>query len=224
MDLRIIVLFITTGVNLALAFFVLAKDRSRRINIYFALVLLSIAAWSFFLALFCAAGSVGELHALIPPIYISAAFISLFFYLFCTSFPFDSISMSKARWLVHFFLIAAVIIVIIYVRVEKGIIFDKVWGHPTKVNALSYFIYSAYFLGYICLSFFHLAKKLKVSTGYIKRLTAIVLYSTFFAALFGSIFDLFFPIVTYRFVWVGPLFTVAMVFIIVRYVFIKEPE
>ncbi|OGY90883.1 MAG: hypothetical protein A3B31_03115 [Candidatus Komeilibacteria bacterium RIFCSPLOWO2_01_FULL_53_11] len=224
MDLRIIVLFITTGANLALAFFVLAKDWLRRINKYFALVLLSIASWSFFLALFYAAGSVGELHSLIPPIYISAAFISLFFYLFCTSFPFDSISMSKARWLVHFFLIAAVIIVIIYLRVEKEIIFDKAWGHPTTVNAGAYALYSLYFLGYIFLSFYHLIKKIRISTGYTKRLIAIVLYSTLLAAFFGSVFDLFFPIVTYQYVWIGPLFTVAMVFIIVRYVFIKEPE
>ena len=120
--------------------------------------------------------------------------------------------------------VTTILTVIIF---SEGIVGDirrsASYGHDVTIRPINYFLYCVYFFGFLLISFIHLRKKMLLIPAFTKKVVKIVFYATLLSAIAGSVFDLALPLLgNYKLIWIGPLFTVAMVFIIVRYVFIKE--
>lgn len=224
MDYKNILLFITTGANIGLAFYILQKNLKNRIHILFSIMLFLIAIWSFEIAMFRASIDPYILIVWFHSFYVTAALIALIFYYFCFFFPYPL----KKLNLLTIILNIITTLIIIYVIYGAGILhtltYDATGDHLVSFNVFNYFLYVVYFCGYIIASFLLLAKKIGASTSHNRKVIMIVFFATLLSALAGSIFDLFLPFFTYQYIWLGPLFTMIMVFIIVRYLFIKTPE
>lgn len=111
------------------------------------------------------------------------------------------------------------------VGIDELIIYDLSQGHPVKFNSLIYAIYTLYFCVYITLSFINLHKKY-IGAGTLHRdLIKVVFISTAIAAVFGSVFNLLLPILTYyRYAWIGPLFTLIVVTVMSYRLFFKKSD
>jgi len=224
MDYRTVLLLLAVGSNLGLAFFIFFKDSRSKVNVLFSFLLISISFWSFVLAMFYASDNILQASFWVNLSGVFALFISLSFYYFCRNFPFRLKSISFYIDFLNILVFLLVLILLMRFGLWRVLAFNKSLGHPSVVNPIGYIPFTCYFVFYISLSFIELFKKLTSSSSYQRRLIKIVFTSTFLAAIFGTFFNLLLPIISFQFVWLGPLFTMVMVFIIVRYLFIKTPE
>ncbi len=221
-DYKILLLLLTAGSNLSLSIFIFLKSPKNKINIPFSLMLLLIATWSCTTGLFFLAPSLSAAIFLSAFIYLSAAYISLSFYFFAYNFPYPIKSMNPLSKTIHLLAFILVAIVVIYFKVE--FIFSDQTGQTylSKINPWPYFAFATYFLSYIISSFLILYKKYIAATSTHRKLLRVVIFATLLSAFFGSIFNLILPIFTYEYIWIGPLFTLVMVFILIKYVFLIE--
>ena len=224
MDYRVALLLITAGANFGLAFFIYLKDFRSSINLFFSLMLAAISAWSLSLAMYYSSVNVEGLYFWIKFNYTFAAFIAFFFYYFCINFPYERKKIDYRWHLFNISFLALTLFIIFSVGVEQDFIFDSLRGFPSKVNVLGYSIFSLFFYFYIISSFVELFKKWRNSSSSHRRSIAVVFIATLLAAIFGALFSLILVPFMTNSAWVGPLFTMIMVFIIVRYLFIKSPE
>ncbi len=223
MDIEGLLLLITTGVNFGPAFFILLKNWRNKINVWFAATLFLIAVWSFCMAMFRASFEPRLIRMWSDLYYLMAALIALTFFYFTHSFP---VEIKKLSRFVHVTALA-VTIILVFIIFSEGIVGDirrsASYGHDVAIHPMNYFLYCVYFFGFLAVSFIHLRKKMVLIPAFTKKVVEIVFYATLLSAIAGSVFDLMLPLFgNYRLIWIGPLFTIVMVFIIVRYVFIKE--
>jgi len=106
MDIKGLLLLITTGVNLGLAFFILFTNWRNKINFWFAATLFSIAVWSFCIAMFRASVDPRLLGMWSDLYYFAAALIALAFFYFTRAFPVEIMKLPKY---VHLATLAATI-------------------------------------------------------------------------------------------------------------------
>lgn len=224
MDLRNILLFVTTGLNLGLSFFIFAKGPKNKANIWFSLMLFFIAVWSFEMSMFRMANSETSAAIWLNLYYLAAAFIAPSFYLFCRFFPFEIKRVGARTYWLAVTSTAIITAIILYRGVTTHVYLDLADDHTVDIIYGNYLLYTVYFVSYVGASFFHLLAKIKTASSYHKKLLRVVFGATLLAAVAGSFFDLFLPLATYRYIWIGPYFTAIMVLIIVQYIFIKNVD
>jgi len=214
---------ITTGANLSLAATVLSKNWRNRINVLFSLMLLSIAAWSFFLGMFYVASDLHYARLTSVPIYSSAALIAVLFYYFAYYFPFALGEKTLMAHIISFISYMMILFIIIFIHIETIVSYDLVTRQQvTIINPVGYTFFLIYFCYYIISAFYHLFKKLRSATAIHKKEIQVVVFSTLFAAVLGTLFNLAILGITYKYDWLGPFFTVIMVLIIARYIFFQN--
>jgi hypothetical protein len=185
-------------------------------------MLFCIAAWSCGTGLFFVASDLWVATFLSVFIYLAAAFIALAFYYFAHYFPYSL----KPMTAVHNYgnLVAAMLVSIVVAYFKVEIVFggQSGQGYISTISPVPYFLFALYFLFYIVASFYILYQKYQIATSTHRNILKVVFFSTLLAAFFGSVFNLLLPIYTYDYIWVGPLFTLVMVFIIIKYIFLIE--
>jgi len=222
MDIKNILLFITTGANIGLAFLIYFHDRKNKINIFFSASLLLAALWSFGIAMFRASTDPLTMQLWFNSFYYLAAFISVIFYYFARSFPFEITAISKTENIINVVLLAVLSGMIYFWGIATEIVYSKSFDHDVTFNFYVYIPYVLFFVYFVAKSFIDLSKKMTKAATYSKKLIKIVFFSTLVAFAAGTIFDLILPFTTYRYIWAGPYFTMITVFIIVKYVFIQK--
>jgi len=224
MDYKNIFLLITAGANLGLGLFIIFKDWRNKINISFSLLLLFITLWSFGVAMFRASSEPAALQFWLNLYYFFGAVIAMVFFYFTTFFPFQVQRIAPVTNFINVLALVTITAVIFFAGLVYEIDINASGDHTVQLNLQSYLLYNTYWLFYITVSFIKLFKKYQGSGSYNKKLIGVVLVATLPAAIAGVFFDLFLPLFSYQYIWIGPYFTMLMVFIIVRYVFIKQPE
>ncbi len=219
-DYKLILLFLTAGANIALSIFIFLKNTKSSLNRSFSVMLFFIAVWSLATGIFFTASSLESAIAISSIIYFSAASIAVSFSIFSHYFPYSVKPISfgeKVRYVLGLFFVS---VLIFYFKVEHIYSNFDNFSYQTKINFLPYAAFSLCFLGYIAKGFLTLWQKYKVSTSSHRNLLKVVIFSTLISAFFGSICNLILPLFTYDYIWLGPLFTLAMVFIIIKYLFV----
>jgi signal transduction histidine kinase len=211
MFISYLLLLIITILNFALASLVYFKNRKNPINISFALLALSVSVWALTNGVFQATSNLKLAYDVSVLSYIAAALIASSGYWFSSVFPetTDGFSKIKKRLL----LISVLIIVLL--TLWPGFVIKDV----AEINSYKYIVTGSglyLFAGYVAilffLSFVNLIRKYRVSTGRFKTQLKYVFLGTFIAAIFGTAFNLLLPILgNYRYVWLGPDFTIFLV-------------
>jgi len=222
MDWKNILLFISTGASIGLAFFIFFYDSKNRMNMFFSVSLLLAGVWSGAIALFRAASDPTIMNVWFDSFYYLAAFIAVAFYYFARSFPYEIKGVSKTENIINGALLVVLSGMIYFWGIATEIVYSKNFDHDVVFNFFVYVPYVLFFIYFVSKSFIELSRKMAKATTYSKKLIKIVFFSTLVAFAAGIIFDLIIPFTTYRYIWVGPYFTMITVFIIVKYVFIKK--
>ena len=215
-------LLITVGLNLGLAFFLFNKRPRNRITISFSLLLVLISLWGFEIAMFRASSDPESLKYLFSSFYLTAALISINFYIFCLYFPYELKRVQLATYIFIFSSSIFITLLIFYGGIATQILYDPSFNHEVRLSIFNYFLYCVFFCAYIIASFKVLIRKYRATASFNKKAILIVIIATAIAAIAGIVFDLVVPLYTYRFIWIGPYFTAVMVLILVRYLFIRN--
>jgi len=156
--------------------------------------------------------------------YFAAALIAVSFYFFARTFPSGA---SNISWFVKMAVVlttGSLGVVLYRFGTVNEIFISSDSSHAVNINLPIYIIYSIFFVTFIVLSFIHLFGKHKKETSYNRKAIKITMLPTFMAAVFGSFFDLFLPLITYKYIWIGPIFTMLMVVILVKSLFIDSNQ
>jgi len=220
MDIKDLLLFIITGINIMLTGVILFHNPKDKINIYYSLTVLSVALWTFGSVMF----RIVHFSSALPwaiLYYISASLIATYFLYFAIVFPKRVVK----KWSIvrHVLMHIPAIILAYLVLYSPGFISDfrlQSWGKEIKLGSV-YYLYILHFIGYMGTAFLILTKKLFIATGIERTQIKVVLAGTFIATIFGAIFNLFLPLSNYKLVWLGPYFTLIMV-VAIAYAIIKH--
>ncbi len=219
METSSIFLFIVAIVASYLSFYVLKGKRDFS-TICFAFLILSISIWSYGLAFFSITSDASAALAFTKVYYIAAAGIPLFFWLFTMSFPKDR-AVSRI-YQIGMFAIFGVLSGAIILK-EGFIIKSVLMTYPkgAVINHEGYGIYAIYIIGFLVAAYINLVlsyfknKGDKLASGQLR----FMIIGTVIPYVFGVYFTLILPVFTYVYIWIGPLFGLAMVMIVLYAVF-----
>jgi len=224
MNLIFIFLLIITGLNLFFAAFIYFKNRKSQINIYFSLVIISVALWVFTNAACLKVNTIEKAILWSQISYISAILIATTFLYFSLAFP---AILSKSEKFVprkyHKIYILLSVPLISIIILIPGFTIKNVILHPWQIiTGPGLYIFALYFLSTMGWAFQNLLRKYFVSQGIERMQMQYLFIGSILSALFGSICNLILPLFgDYRFVWLGPIFTFIMigsiVYAIIRY-------
>jgi len=210
MDWKDILLFVIAALNLGLGTVVLSRNRKSFSNITYSGVVVAAAAWAVGLAFFRSANDIGNALFWARFYYVAAAVIAYSFLLFGFFFPYQRIKMNV--WRVTVLAIPlGLVLGLVYTDYHIENIFLQTWGKDV-ILGWSYVLYTVYFVMYVGYSFFELYRKNRETVGMKKLQIRYTLLGTLFAAVGGSLFNLFYPLFgNYQYIWLGPAFTLIMI-------------
>lgn len=215
-------LIIVAFINLFLGVLIYLKERKNQSNIFFALVGVCVFLWALSRAFF-EIFKIGDfIYFWAGLLYVSAAFIPLFFIFFTYVFPTGKIPFSKEQILgIIFPTFASVAFVLMPGMVISNISLAPD-GYKIIIFGVGYFYYFLYIVGYFLWGFANLIKKYRKSEGVEKIQLKYVFWGTFTASFFGVFTNLILPIFSYfKFFWLGPVMTVIMV-VFIAYAIVKH--
>jgi len=212
MDWQTSLLFIVVVLN-AIFSLIFIRGTGDRIRVIFSLFVLSASAWSLGIGLFLINTNDSSALYLANFYYTAAAFIPLLFLYFSLIFLHDK------RRIGHYYLwlsIPLVILIISFFINPHTIITSITNDGLTKnvsINLLPYSIYGSFFIGYVVSAFFALYQSLRHTSNKEGQLQLrFVIYGTIVPYALGMLFNLILPWVgNYRYVWLGPVFSLLMV-------------
>lgn len=213
MNLKGILLIFISVLILFLGILMFFKHRKSLINIWYGLVMLSGSLWSFGLFMFMYVDNLNISIFWARLFYLAAAGIAYSFLNFAIYFPFKDINYNfkyKILTAIPFFIM---IYLIFFTQYLIFGIESLEWGNSIILGS-GYYFYILYFVVYILSSFIIWSIRYRTSTKIDKVRLKYILISTGIALSFGSFFNLFLPIVTYQYVWIGPLALIIMAILI----------
>ncbi len=211
-----IVALITAGLSLFIV-----RGEYRDSNKVFSLFILSISLWAFGLLMFRVSSSLTTALNYTRFFYVMAAAIPAFFLHFSYLFP---IKIKIPRWK-SVLIYVPLFIVTLGLIINENFILDKIYLADDSVklvivNLFNYVIYTAYFVSYLIFSYINLLKSFFRSTDQTERIQLrFIFIGTFVPYLCAMYFDLFLPIVNYRYVWAGPFFSFVVVWVLLYAVY-----
>jgi signal transduction histidine kinase len=198
--------------NFVLANFILLRNIRNLTNLSFGGLALSAAFWALGLAAFIFSSSSGVSLWWAREYYTAAAFIAFFFLIFSIYFT-GNLGKYQLKHLSLLLLPLLVVLGLILIpnQLIKGLAYHD-WGKEVLLNKHGYFFYSIYFLSYVVGGFIIILSALSKATGLFKIYLKFLFMGLVVAFSLGATFNLFYPAFgNYRFIWVGPLFTVVYV-------------
>ncbi len=204
-------LIVITVLNLALAIFVYSKNRRSSINLSFGLIALSVSAWALTNGVFQATEDLGIAFIIAILSYIAAVMIAASFFWFSLVFPEEtsgSVNLKKRALIVS--LPAMIGLILVPDFVTEAVTFTG-YG-KSIVTGPGLYLFALYVIALFAMSFISLIKKYRTSTGRYKAQLKYVFAGTFLSVIGGVFFNLILPLFgNYRFVWLGPNFSIIMV-------------
>lgn len=218
MELKNILLFTVSLITAYLSLFLIRgkKDYS---SIVFAVFMLFVGMWAFGVSYFYLADNVRTAELYAKFYYISAAAIPTFFLLFSFSFPKKSSILRNIEIISGFILVGLSACIAFY---PHFIIQTISLGDPKSVvlDKASYTIYFVYFILILATAYIRLIYAYKKeSDPEVKVQSKILILGTIFPYIGGMIFNLILPIFTYAHVWIGPLFGMVVVLVVLYAVY-----
>lgn len=214
---------IIAGLDIVLAFFIWLRNPKNKINIYFAIALMSTALWGVFESLLLSTkmGSLVFFYGVIT--YIFGIIIASTFLIFSLYFPFE-IEKIKRFKVLFIYLISAIFIGLAAtpgLLIKDGVLENaNLPFNDITLNPFGFWIYFAFFIFCFGWSFYNLAVKYSRSEGFAKKQIKYLTSTIFIAVIFAIIFDLIIPYFKGEiFGWVGPYFTLLIVFAITYLLF-----
>lgn len=216
-DWKIILLFITAGLDFAMTFFLLIKNFKDRSHLTFGLLSLFAGLWSLGVGMFLLTSQTEVTTVWLKLYYIAAACLAPLFYYFAVSFCYPVRPFRQVGIWAH---VVAMLAIVIMVTNDSFLLVRSSWELIT-LNPYLYLVYSVYFLLVLIWGFRALWLKYRESAGFAKKQIGIVMLAILVAACFGVFFDLLLPFVSYRYIYWGPYFTAVMCVIIYTFIFIR---
>lgn len=208
MDPISIYLVVAAVANLGLGLLIYSCAPRNKINIFYALTVLSAAFWTFCMAMFrISEGSSAETWSIL--LWASTIPIVYSFLYFSLNFPEEKRSPSLINLLI-IIPVLAVSYVVLFPGILKGIIFvGEYKGFSFKLP--NFYFYSLYIVGYFSASFAILFKKYFESSGFASLQIGYVIAGTLISAASGVIFGLFLPLAgNFNLYWLSPGLTMAL--------------
>ena len=214
-DIKNILLFIVSITTAYFSFFIVRGNKSYSNNV-FSMFILFVGLWAIGLSLFDLSEQVYWSLIFEKFYYISAAGIPLFYTLFALSFPNKIIHGRTQGILISLFLILSAFIIYypnFIIDSLKIINYEK----EVKLDTISYIIYTIYFISLILFSYTRMIKTfIKMDKGKEIRLQLkLMIVGTLIPFVFGMFFDLILPIFSYDYIWLGPIFGLMVVIVVV---------
>lgn len=199
--------------NLVLGSFILLRNLKDKTNRFFSGFAFSVGLWALGLAgfIFSSDETIALLWA--RGYYMAAASIALFFAGFCFSYTNLWPNFSKTtRALIYIPSILIGIMLVFYPQLLMTGIRYNDWGKEVILNWQGYTLYTVYFIAHVIPGFIVLYKGMVNSRGVDRIYLKYIFSGMTIAFALGATFNLFYPAAgNYRYIWVGPLFTVFYV-------------
>jgi len=214
MPYEVVSLFAIAVLNALFSYFLLEGEKNKT-NILFSLVTLSVALWSVNLALFIASSDLARGLFYANNYYLAAAAIPLLFFYFSLFFPPETTKRWKWK---HTLYLLPFLLLILATLANRNIILAEIsldGRHKAVVlNQGFYLVYALYFLFFVTLSYYQLGKSYLESKNILEKIQLrFIVWGTLISYLLGMTFNLFLPFLgNYRQIWLGPVFTLIMVF------------
>jgi len=208
--------------NFLLGALIFARVGSKReaSDISFALIAVSVSLWTLSRAFFEISTTEPFVAIWASILYISAAFIPVFFLLFSMYFGSETMAGGRA---VYF--IVSGCVAVIFLTVIPGVVIDSVSGTANKIILFGqgYIFYSAYIILYFLAAFFILAVKyFQIPSVLLKEQIKYIFAGTFIATSIGVTANLILPTIGYfKLFWLGPVSSIIMT-VFIGYAIIKH--
>lgn len=215
MDIENAILLVTTTLNLCLAVFVYLKDRKDEVNVAFASFAFFIALWSLVLSIFRLESDLGRAIWWMKLTYVSATLIGCSFWYFASKFPKKEELNLKYKLGVFIPTIIIVILLLAPGFLVKDV-FLTPWGKEVILSKSHLALFTIYFVFFFFGGLYIIWKKCRIASGVLRRQLLYILFSVLIAGSLGVLFNLIFPwMQNHRFIWIGPIFTAAIVVCVV---------
>lgn len=214
MEYQIVTLFIIAILNAVLGYFII-RGKKDLPNIFFSLVALSVSLWSLNLAFFIKSIDFDDSLIFANLYYIFAATIPLFFLYFSLTFLNNKNSFSFRNK--GFLFSLPILFLTITIALNKNFLIKKIFlsdiNKDVVLNKPAYILYGAYFIFFVLLSYFILGKKLLKTNDLIEKVQLkFIIFGTAISYSLGMFFNLILPWLSeYRYIWLGPPFTLIMI-------------
>ncbi len=212
MNYQVVLLFIVAILNAVFSFFTL-KGKKNITNIFFSLFTLTLALWALNIAFFINTSDLSIALIFANLYYIMAAAIPLLFFYFSMYFL-----GYKKPTKIHLLYLAPFLLLSLLFIVDKNILLEKISvGQIDKevvLNNINYLFYIIYFIFYVTISYYNLFKSFLSTKEVTKKIQLrFIIVGTIISYILGMVFNLFLPAIgNYHYIWLGPLFTLIMVF------------
>lgn len=218
-----LILLVIAIPNLILGGFILLRNFRDKANSLFAALSFVVGLWSLGLGGYALTDSLDVAKVWAQFYYAAAAAIAVVFLFFSLNYTkrIDKLSFTAIGAL----LLPAVLMISAIIFAPQFIIANMVhqtWGKEVILNSSGYLVYSIYFILYVGLGFGVITGSYKKAKGIAKTYLKFILGGFAIAFSLGAMFNLFLPAAgNYRYVWVGPLFTMAYV-VLISYAIIRH--
>ncbi len=212
MNYQVVLLFIVAILNAVFSFFTL-RGKKDITNILFSLFTLALALWALNIAFFINTSNLSSALIFANLYYIMASAIPLLFFYFSMYFL-----EYKKPTRIHFLYLVPFLLLLLSFTIDKNVLLKSIYvGQIDKevvFNNINYLFYIIYFIFYVVISYYNLLKSFFSTKELIKKIQLkFIIVGTIFAYILGMIFNLFLPAIgNYHNIWLGPLFTLIMVF------------
>jgi signal transduction histidine kinase len=218
MELKNILLFIVSLITAYLSLFIIRGKRDFSSKA-FSIFILAVGMWAFGISFFYMTKSMGITIFFEKFYYTAAAAIPVLFLLFSFSFPKESPSLKKAQL---FSVLAFITMGSLIVFYPHFIISEIILSDPKQVvlDYSTYYIFFAYFVGILIAAYGKLIDSyIKEADHEIKAQLKILILGTIVPFIGGMIFNLIIPLFTYDHIWIGPLFGMIVVLVVLYAVY-----
>ncbi len=204
-----ILLFLVGLLNLFLGLIVWMKNKKAPANIWYGLLVISGALWTFGILGFLYVNNIETAKHFVRFYYLIAALIAYEFLFFSIYFPFKKIKVNFLFRFITFIPVLFIIYFLYFTNYHFSQIIIMNWGKDVTLGS-AYIFYVFYFTFYIVASFIIWLIKYREADKISRLKLKYVFIGTSTALIFGSFFNLFLPFFNYRYVWAGPFFTIIM--------------
>ncbi|HXC61080.1 MAG TPA: histidine kinase dimerization/phospho-acceptor domain-containing protein, partial [Nitrospiria bacterium] len=209
---KVTLLFITVLLNLSLVLTIYLRGRRNPINVFYNLIVLSVAVWAFCYGMLELSTQPGDALFWYYLTYVAGSLIASFFFYFSFVFPTQERSFTAAdhllAWgfpIVSLCLLADPHILIREIALEPS-------GWSVVLGKPAFWTYSFWLTLLMGRAFLHLYQKYQRALGRPKMQLRYVLFGTAISTFFGSIFNLIMPgMGDTNWIWLGPLFEIILV-------------
>ena len=212
MAVRVALLFITTLLNLGLALTIFIRSRRNPVNVFYNLIVLSVAWWAFLYGMLEASTKPNDALVWYYLTYVAGSLIASFFFYFSFVFP----SQERPFTILDHLMASGFPVVLLYLLADPQILIREItlepWGWSAVLGKPAFWVYSLWLSLLMGRAFVHLYQKYLRAVGRPKMQLRYVLFGTAISTLFGSIFNLVLPgMGNTRWIWLGPLFSIILV-------------